>query len=417
MKEIRKPKFMQAAAVKRGHGIFGEICIAIALFIVGSMASGIIQVPAMMFNMLGNNEYINMITSGQPDINKMMQLISDMPEWMTIVTLISEIFIIVIVCLYCRFVEKRKLNTLGFKKKGVILNYIKGMFFSLIVFSAAYLICVLTRSISFDGIADNIPAVYIIGYFIGYMIQGMAEEVLCRGYFFVSLTRRYHVVNSAIFSALFFAMLHGMNAGVDGLAIFNLFLYGLFAALLFADCENIWIVGAFHSVWNFVQGNLYGISVSGNKVTSSIFTSTSAEGGATFINGGSFGMEGGIAITIVLIAAIAVVGKHLESKGKLIEKSEQPSQNEIEFEELKKEMESQMGMSGDDIFSNPNGYDKSRDVKDIFSGNSNNENGGTGAVFTKPEGTEQKADADTKPVQKEEKKPEKTGFDSNYFGS
>ena len=24
MKEIRKPKFMQAAAVKRGHGIFAE---------------------------------------------------------------------------------------------------------------------------------------------------------------------------------------------------------------------------------------------------------------------------------------------------------------------------------------------------------------------------------------------------------
>ena len=131
MKEIRKPKFMQAAAVKRGHGIFAEICIAIALFIVGSMAGGIIQVPAMMANMLGNNEYIDMITSGQPDINKMMQLISNMPEWMTIVTLISELLIIVVVCLYCRFVEKRKLNTLGFKKKGAILSYFKGMILSL----------------------------------------------------------------------------------------------------------------------------------------------------------------------------------------------------------------------------------------------------------------------------------------------
>ena len=97
------------------------------------------------------------------------------------------------------------------------------------------------------------------------------------------------MINAAIFSAFFFAMLHGMNSGVDGLAMFNLFLYGLFAALLFVDCENIWIVGALHSVWNFVQGNLYGISVSGNKITSSIFTSTSAEGGASVINGGSFG--------------------------------------------------------------------------------------------------------------------------------
>ena len=417
MKEIRKPKFMQAAAVKRGHGIFGEICIAIALFIVGSMAGGIIQVPAMRFNMLGNNEYIKMITSGQPDINKMMQLISDMPEWMTIVTLISEVLLIVIVCLYCRFVEKRKLNTLGFKKKGAVLNYLKGMFFALVIFSVAYLICIVTKSITFDGLTQNIPVVYIVGYFIGYMIQGMAEEVLCRGYLFVSLTRRYHVINSAIFSAVFFAMLHGMNVGVDGFAIFNLFLYGLFAALLFADCENIWIVGAFHSVWNFVQGNLYGISVSGNKITSSIFTSTAADGGATVINGGTFGMEGGFAVTIVLIIAIVVIGKHLESKGKLIEKSEQPSQNEIEFEELKKEMESQMGMSDDDIFGNPNGYDKNRDVKDIFSSNPNSANAGSDGAFEKQENPNQYQKINVKDEQKEEKKFEKTGFDSNYFGS
>ena len=395
MKEIRKPKFMQAAAVKRGHGIFAEICIAIALFIVGSMAGGIIQVPAMMANMLGNNEYI------------------DMTEWMTIVTLISELLIIVVVCLYCRFVEKRKLNTLGFKKKGAILSYFKGMILSLVAFSVAYLICILTRSITFDGIAQNIPVIYIIGYFIGYMIQGMAEEVLCRGYLFVSLTRRYHVINAAIFSAFFFAMLHGMNSGVDGLAMFNLFLYGLFAALLFVDCENIWIVGAFHSVWNFVQGNLYGISVSGNKITSSIFTSTSAEGGASVINGGSFGMEGGFAITIVLIIAIFIVGKHLDSKGKLIEKSEQPSQNEIEFEELRKEMESQMGMSGDDIFGNPNGYDKNRDVKDIFSGNADGENR-CDINNNKVAGQESNNADVNKNAQKE---PEKTGFDSNYFGS
>ena len=413
MKEIRKPKFMQAAAVKRGHGIFAEICIAIALFIVGSMAGGIIQVPAMMANMLGNNEYIDMITSGQPDINKMMQLISNMPEWMTIVTLISELLIIVVVCLYCRFVEKRKLNTLGFKKKGAILSYFKGMILSLIVFSVAYFICIFTRSITFDGIAQNIPVIYIIGYFIGYMIQGMAEEVLCRGYLFVSLTRRYHVINAAIFSAFFFAMLHGMNSGVDGLAMFNLFLYGLFAALLFVDFENIWIVGAFHSVWNFVQGNLYGISVSGNKITSSIFTSTSEEGGASVINGGSFGMEGGFAITIVLIIAIFIVGKHLDSKGKLIEKSEQPSQNEIEFEELRKEMERQMGMSDDDIFGNPNGYDKNSDVKDIFSGNADGEN--RCDINNNKVAEQESSNAEVN--KNAPKEPEKTGFDSNYFGS
>lgn len=94
---------------------------------------------------------------------------------------------------------------------------------SLVVFSVAYFICIFTRSITFDGIAQNIGNLYHRIFYRLYD-SGMAEEVLCRGYLFVSLTRRYHVINAAIFSAFFFAMLHGMNSGVDGLAMFNLFL-------------------------------------------------------------------------------------------------------------------------------------------------------------------------------------------------
>ena len=139
----------------------------------------------------------------------------------------------------------------------------------------------------------------------------------------------------------------------------------------------------------------------------------------------------------MLIIAIFIVGKHLDSKGKLIEKSEQPSQNEIEFEELRKEMERQMGMSDDDIFGNPNGYDKNSDVKDIFSCNADGENSGgngdgaftgTGDSYQKASGTQNVNIANGDIVAGQEsnnadvnknaqKEPEKTGFDSNYFGS
>lgn len=34
----------------------------------------------------------------------------------------------------------------------------------------------------------------ILGYFVGYLVQGMAEEVLCRGYLFVSLSKTFRRV-------------------------------------------------------------------------------------------------------------------------------------------------------------------------------------------------------------------------------
>ena len=65
-------------------------------------------------------------------------------------------------------------------------------------------------------------------------------------------------------------------------------------------------VAAFHSTWNFVQGNFFGIQVSGLKVGSSVLTSELTETGR-LVNGGGFGLEGGLAVTLVLAIGIAVL--------------------------------------------------------------------------------------------------------------
>ncbi len=158
----------------------------------------------------------------------------------------------------------------------------------------------------------------ILGYLVGYLVQGMAEEVLCRGYLFVSLSRRHSVVYSAVLSALFFAMLHGANSGLTPLAVFNLFLFGIFAALLLVKCENIWVVGAFHSLWNFAQGNIYGIQVSGNSLQPAILNSSNVKGHG-LINGAGFGLEGGLGVTLVLGLGIVYLVYNLNKQGKIVE--------------------------------------------------------------------------------------------------
>lgn len=200
----------------------------------------------------------------------------------------------------------------------MVKQYLTGIIAGVAAFSIAYLVCLLTGSIKYEGVAASISPLYIIGYFLGYLLQGMAEEVLCRGYLMVSLSRRYHVTLAIAASSLFFAFLHSGNNGLSLLAYVNLFLFGVFASLLLLDFGNIWIAGAFHSIWNFVQGNIYGVNVSGIKVNSSVLSASYTDG-MEIINGGAFGMEGGLAVTLVFMAGIALLGRHLYKKGAIID--------------------------------------------------------------------------------------------------
>lgn len=318
MKDIKKTLFMKEAASQKGHNILVEICIAVLLFFIGSIAMGFIQVPAMMAYLFSNKDYMSMIVSGRLDRQKMLSVLSDMPEWIMIVMLFAEILLTLIVMLYCRVFEKRKLSTLGFVKKGMVKQYIGGLAAGAAAFSAVYFICVITGSVKCEGISQNIMPLYIIGYFLGYLLQGMAEEVLCRGYLMVSLSRRYHVTLAVAASSLFFAFLHSGNSGLTPLAYINLFLFGVLASLLLLDFGNIWIAGAFHSIWNFAQGNIYGVQVSGMDVSNSVL-STSYTYGMEIINGGSFGMEGGLAVSFIFIAGIALLSYHLYKKGDIVD--------------------------------------------------------------------------------------------------
>ena len=298
MKDIKKPEFMlEAMRGRRGFIAVLEMLIAIVVFVVSSIAMSIGTIPLMIGYFVSDPEFMKTaqaVADGSMDSLQYMQKMQDyalhLPDWMTIATLLLEILMIAVVFIYCRFLEKRKIRTLGFRKKGMVPQHLKGAVAGALFFSVAYLICVLTGSIHVEGLVTNMAPLGILGYFVGYLVQGMAEEVLCRGYLFVSLSRRHSVVYSAVLSALFFAMLHGANSGLTPLAVFNLFLFGIFAALLLVKCENIWVVGAFHSLWNFAQGNIYGIQVSG-----------------------------GLGVTLVLGLGIVYLVYNLNKQGKIVE--------------------------------------------------------------------------------------------------
>lgn len=294
---------VEAAEKQKGLNWFLEILVFVLVFVVSSFALVIVMMPGEIIMLSTNQIYQEAVASGNAsEIMEASAQIVETDAYM-ILSLFADIAMIAVVCLFCKLIQKRGLRTIGFRREHVCREYLIGALTGFLFFSAAVLLGVLTGGLKITGISPQFSIGIFVLYLLGFMIQGMAEEVLCRGYMMVSIGRRYPMYVAVLTNALFFAALHLMNNGITVLAFINLALFGIFASLYFIRRGNIWGIGAFHSIWNLVQGNFYGIRVSGMPMGNSLFETVAQEGKDLF-NGGAFGLEGSIWVTVVLAAGI-----------------------------------------------------------------------------------------------------------------
>ena len=334
MREIKKPAFMKEAEKTKSHSIMGEMIIFIVLYVISIFVEAMALVPGLLVYGL-----IHPISAGIEQYNSLLQ---NRSQWVTVYMLFAEIFLIVLYTGYCKLIEKRPLSSMGFTKRNMSSFYAKGIGWSAVLIGGAYLICILTGACHFEGVSAQLVPGYVVFYLIGYMIQGLAEEVICRGYLLVSLSRRNSVWYSVILSSGVFMAMHMSNEHVTVLAYINLFLCGLLFGLLFVESGSIWMVAALHSGWNFLQGNIFGISVSGTAKASSVFDSSFTDGWS-FMNGGDFGLEGGLAVTIVLAVGISVVYRRMERRGMLVKRMQTESMNAVKETESVEQTEQVVG--------------------------------------------------------------------------
>ena len=122
----------------------------------------------------------------------------------------------------------------------------------------------------------------------------------------ISVASRSSILLAVMSNSILFALLHIFNNGIDVIPLINLTLFGIFASIYALKMDSIWGICALHTTWNFAQGNLFGIKVSGIDTQVSLFSFKLNETG-TIINGGSFGLEGGLAVTLVLVIGIVIL--------------------------------------------------------------------------------------------------------------
>ena len=139
------------------------------------------------------------------------------------------------------------------------------------------------------------------------------EEFLTRGYFMTALKTTRNKVIIFFTSAILFALLHLANEGVTLISTLNTFMAGIVFAYMFVKSGKLWMPIGFHFAWNFIQGTVLGFAVSGNEQASIIATKF---GNNSLLNGGSYGVEGGLLTTAILLICCLYVRITVENSSK-----------------------------------------------------------------------------------------------------
>ena len=281
-----------------------QILVFVMIFAVGSANASLVSIVPMLIGMFADQRVLEHIVPGDPE-SSMAATMSIMNEpWVMLISLFATAVTTAICLLYCRLVERRSFASMGFRKQGWLPRYLKGYAIGTIMLLVCALILWLTGDLDF-AFAENIPVLYLLAFFVGFVIQGMSEEVLVRGYFMVSLGNRCHMAIAIGISSVAFAMLHLLNPGITLLALVNLTLFGVFMAVYILRTDDLLGACAIHSAWNFAQGNLVGIQVSGLAPLPTVAVMEPI-GENPLLHGGAFGLEGGLIVTLVLLIAISL---------------------------------------------------------------------------------------------------------------
>ncbi|MFC2135502.1 lysostaphin resistance A-like protein [Bacteroidota bacterium] len=230
--------------------------------------------------------------------------------------MIMFLMIILGVFIWVKLVEKRPFYTLGFTKNRAFKKYLFGFGTGVLMISAVVGLMALSGGIQIQQDSSTISGIPslagVLILLLGFIIQGGAEEITTRGWQFQVIGIRYKPWIGALVSSIFFAVLHGFNKGVSVLAVFNLFLFALLLVLYVMNDGSIWSACGWHSAWNWTMGNVFGLEVSGTGISATLFDLETT--GHDLITGGSFGPEGSIFSTFVLLTGIILTARNIKVK-------------------------------------------------------------------------------------------------------
>jgi membrane protease YdiL (CAAX protease family) len=201
-----------------------------------------------------------------------------------------------------KLIERRALTELA--PRSLLPQGLLGVLLGLVLFSAVVAMLWLAGSYHVTSIRPDAPwfgALLVVG-----LGAGIGEEIMFRGVLFRIVEEGLGTWWALAISALLFGAIHIANPGATlwssaAIAIEA----GLLFGLLYHVTRSLPICMGVHAAWNFAQGTIYGIPVSGSTAEGWL---VSRRSGPDWLSGGVFGAEASVvALTLCTLCSLGLL--------------------------------------------------------------------------------------------------------------
>lgn len=227
----------------------------------------------------------------------------------TLISYYGYIVVSVVALLYWKLIEKKSLSEMGLTRH--VGGYFIGAIGGVLLLSVVIASIVLTGNIRYCGIFETVDVSMILLLIGGFVIQGGAEEFLCRGIVLHALKERTSTRLAVAISTVLFIVPH-FSSLFDGdliygiVGVINLVLISGIFSLLTIRSGSIWAACGLHSFWNAALYAVFGLNLSGTSGSvAAVFNMQSV--GENIWNGGEYGIEASVVTAVVLTVAAILI--------------------------------------------------------------------------------------------------------------
>ena len=141
--------------------------------------------------------------------------------------------------------------------------------------------------------------------FMMFLAVAVGEEMIFRGVIFRWIDERWNTWVALLISAILFGWMHISNDNATWWSSLAIAVEaGLLLGAAYKWSGSLWVPIGIHWAWNYTQGNIFGLAVSGSNAGETILTTI--VNGPDIITGGAFGPEASI-ISVILGTFFTIV--------------------------------------------------------------------------------------------------------------
>jgi len=193
--------------------------------------------------------------------------------------------------------------------KGGVTEFAKGVGLGIALFSSVMGLLWIVSD--YHPVGHGSASGLATGALIALMV-GIGEETLVRGFVFRIVEIAGGTWIAVIVSSALFGAGHAFNPGATVLSSIAIALEaGVLLAAAYVITGRLWFPIGLHTGWNFTEGSLFGMSVSGYETKAGLLAGTLK--GPEILTGGAFGPEASIfAVAVCLAVAVLLLRRGVQ---------------------------------------------------------------------------------------------------------